>query len=298
MTPDILVIGALHLDVIVNAPRFPQPDETIVGTTVSYQLGGKGGNQALAAARMGAAVAMAGRIGNDDFGRRIVQTLEASGVDFGRVRQVDGPSGMSAAVLDTGGDYGAVIVSGVNVGIDPAEIALPPSLKLLLLQSEIPSEVNQAVISRSPVNCRVILNAAPFRAAELNDRRLMERVDILVVNRLEAAQHLGLGKEFDARQAVKRLLGRGPSAAIVTLGADGLVACTREGCFALPGIGVEPVSTHGAGDAFIGALGAELMRAADLRQAAEFAQGAAALAVAGFREGVDRERVLGFLRQQ
>lgn len=299
MHPEILVIGALHLDVIVDAPHFPRPDETVVGNSVSYRLGGKGGNQALAAARMGSSTAMAGRIGTDEFGERIRRSFKDSGVDDRQVRQVAGSTGMSVAIIDSGGDYGAVIVSGVNSGIDPSEITIPRSLKGLLLQCEIPPMVNNAAIARAPRDCCVILNAAPYRDHALAEREAIERIDVLVVNRVEAAQHAGLDETaLDAERAAERLIERGPANVIVTLGGEGLLARTEDARFELPGFDVDVVSTHGAGDAFIGALAAELTRTPDLRPAAEFAQAAAALTISTRPEDrarLDRKKVLDFL---
>ena len=301
MHPEILVIGALHLDVIVDAPHFPQPDETVVGNSVSYRLGGKGGNQALAAARMGSSTAMAGRIGTDEFGERIRRSFKDTGVDDRQVRQVAGSTGMSVAIVDPGGDYGAVIVSGVNTGIDPSEITIPRSLKGLLLQCEIPQMVNHAAIARAPRDCCVILNAAPYRDHVLAEPEAIGRVDVLVVNRVEAAQHAGLDQTaLDADRAAEKLIECGPANVIVTLGGDGLLARTKDACFELPGINVDVVSTHGAGDAFIGALAAELTKTSNLRSAAEFAQAAAALTIStrpGNRATLDRKLVLDFMNE-
>ncbi len=301
MHPEILVIGALHLDVIVDAPHFPQPDETVVGNSVSYRLGGKGGNQALAAARMGSSTAMAGRIGTDEFGERIRRSFKDSGVDVQLVRQVAGSTGMSVAIVEHGGDYGAVIVSGVNSGIDPSEITIPRSLKGLILQCEIPQIVNRAAIAGAPRDCCVILNAAPYRDDALVGPEAIGRVDVLVVNRVEAAQHAGLDETaLDANRAAERLIERGPANVIVTLGGDGLLARTKDACFELPAFDVDVVSTHGAGDAFIGALAAELTRTSNLRSAAEFAQAAAALTISTRPEDrarLDRKKVLDFLNE-
>ncbi len=301
MHPEILVIGALHLDVIVDAPHFPQPDETVVGNSVSYRLGGKGGNQALAAARMGSTTAFAGRIGSDEFGERIRRSFKDSGGDDRQVRQVAGSPGMSVAIVDPGGFYGAVIVSGVNSGIDPSEITDPRSLWGLLLQCEFPPMVNSAAIARAPKDCRGILNAAPYRDHALADPEVIGRVDVLVVNRVEAAQHAGLDETaLDAERAAVRLIESGPANVIVTLGREGLLARTKDACFELPGIDVDVVSTHGAGDTFIGALAAERTRTPSLRSAADFAQAAAALTISTRPEDrarLDRKKVLDILNE-
>ncbi|MCX7889936.1 MAG: PfkB family carbohydrate kinase [Rhodobacteraceae bacterium] len=279
MAPDILVAGALHLDVVVTAPRLPRLDETLAGRSVAYPLGGKGGNQAVAAARMGAAAAMAGRVGTDAFGAALLDALDAAGVDRRQVERVSGDSGMSVAIVTDGGAYGAVTVSGVNAAIDPARIELPAGLKVLLLQNEIPEAANLALAARArAAGIRVILNAAPMRPTAPD---LIALADLLVVNRIEAADLSGVPAEgLDPGSAARALVAAGAGAAIVTLGAQGLVACDGGAPFALAAPPVTPVSSHGAGDAFIGALAAELSRGAPLRAALGFAQAAAALTVA------------------
>ena len=301
MNPDILVIGAMHLDVIVDAPHFPQPDETVIGRSVSYRPGGKGMNQAMAAARMGVPTSMAGCLGSDQFGERIRRSLGESGIDDRMVTEIDGPTGMSVAIVDSTGEYGAVIVSGVNNTIDSSGMVMPSSLGGLVLQSEIPPAVNHVAIARAPEGCRVIFNAAPYRDGELADREVMGRVDVLVVNQIEAARHAGLDETvLDLGLATGRLMERGPASVIITRGGEGLFVRTPDGCLDLPGIAVEVVSAHGAGDAFVGALAAELVTGGDLRKAVEFARAAAALAVATpyvDRAGLDRGQVLEFLER-
>jgi ribokinase len=291
--PSILVVGALHLDVVVDAPHLPAPDETVVGHAVAYRFGGKGGNQAVAAVRMGARVAMAGRVGPDRFGEQVLAALDAAGVERSRVLTVPGASGMSVAIVDAAGDYGAVIVSGVNRDIDGAAVAFPGGLRTILLQGEVPEAVNLAIAARAAPDVRLILNAAPARpvAAEL-----LARVDVLVANRGEAATLSGTD---DPQEAAARLLSQGARAVIVTLGAGGLV-CATPGAppLVLPAPRVDVISTHGAGDAFTGALAAELTRGGGLTEALVFAQGAAALTVAthpDLRDAVTPGAVRAFL---
>lgn len=268
----ILVCGSLHLDVVVTAPRLPRLDETLAGQGVSYPFGGKGGNQALAAARMGASVAMAGRVGNDAFAATLLAALDAGGVARRLVQQGEGPSGMSVAIVDASGGYGAVIVSAANLMIDPALIEVPPGTTHVLLQNEIPEAVNLTVARKArAAGARVILNAAPARSMPAE---LLSLTDLLIVNRVEAGD-LAAGTPADSAKA---LAARGPGAVIVTLGADGLLLWDGT-LTTLPAHRVKVVSTHGAGDAFVGALAAEWARGGDLRQAAAFGQAAAALHV-------------------
>lgn len=273
MGPEVFVVGALHLDVVVDAPHLPAHDETVVGSAVAYRFGGKGGNQAVAAARMGARVAMAGRVGRDQFGAQILAALEDAGIDREQVITVIGASGMSVAIVDARGDYGAVIVSGVNRDLDGAMVRVPAGTRAVLLQNEVPEAVNLAVAEKAD-GARVILNAAPARGVA---EALLARVDILVVNRGEASALAGTD---DPVEAAQRLRTGGPNVVVVTLGAEGLVMSSRDGVAHMPAPAVSVVSTHGAGDAFTGALAAELARGAALPEALRFAQGAAALTVA------------------
>jgi ribokinase len=278
--PDILVAGALHLDVVVDAPRLPRLDETLPGTRVAYPVGGKGANQAMAAARMGGRVAMAGAVGADAFGPRILSALDAAGVDRTGVAVLPGESGMSVAIVEASGGYGAVIVTGANARIDPAAVAVGPGLRLLVLQNEIPEAANLALAHRAVgVGARIILNAAPARNIATD---LLRMTDLLVVNRVEAADLTAMPEDrLDPAGAAGALRRAGPRAVIVTLGADGLwLAADGAAPRHLPAFPVQAVSTHGAGDMFTGALAAALSRGAEIAQAARFGQAAAALHVA------------------
>ena len=273
MAPEILVVGALHLDVIVTAPHLPARDETVIGSAVAYAFGGKGGNQAAAAARMGARTAMAGRVGRDGFAATVLAALDAAGVERAGVRSGDGATGMSAAMIDSAGDYAAVVVSGVNRDIRADEVDLPANLPVLILQNEIPEAVNAALVARLGPATTLILNAAPARAVSA---AVLQRTDILIVNRVEAAMLTGQSPEdLNPDAAVRALTALGPKSVIVTLGAEGVVASG----FAAPACKVKVISTHGAGDAFTGALAARIAAGDALPAACRFAQAAAALHV-------------------
>jgi ribokinase len=271
----IFVVGALHLDVIVTAPRLPALDETLVGQNVRYAMGGKGGNQAVAAARMGASVAMAGRVGSDAFGVQLLAGLRGAGIDVAAVVQGAGASGMSVAIVQAGGEYAAVIVSAENLKIDSEDIEFPNETEILLLQNEVPEVVNVTLAARArSAGVRTVLNAAPARA--LPDH-LLRNLDVLVVNRGEGSSLLG--QILPPRQAAKRLNEMGPASVILTLGADGLALSENGQVTILPAHQVQMISAHGAGDAFIGAFAAEWARGTGLFQAASFASAAAALHV-------------------
>lgn len=254
----VLVCGSLHWDTVVRADRLPALDETLPGSGVDYRFGGKGGNQALASAKAGARVAFIGAVGGDDAGDRMLAVLDGAGIERGGVARIDGASGMSVAIETAAGEYGAVVVSGANARVE-AGGALPADVAVALIQNEVPEDANLALARVLPRHVTLILNAAPARTV---GAELMARVDVLVVNRVEAAQ---MG---DAALAAP--------VAIVTRGADGL-DLHRDGTVthrAAPV--VEAVSSHGAGDAFCGALAAALACGAQLEDAIEGAQAAAA----------------------
>lgn len=275
LKPVILVAGSLHLDVIVEASGLPRPDQTLTGRSVSYAFGGKGGNQAVASARAGAAAHMAGAVGSDDFAVTLRAALDADGVGQDGVQSHPGASGMSVAIVDPAGVYGAVIVSGANLLFRPEVVAFPRNCRALVLQNEIPEAANLNLARRAAsAGIQVILNAAPARDISVE---LFKLLDLLVVNRGEAADLLGLTEAgLNPVIAAKALAALGPKASIVTLGADGLAS---DG-FTQAAFPAKVISTHGAGDSFVGALAAEWARGAALDQAARFAQGAAALHVA------------------
>ena len=276
----LLVAGSLHLDVVLRAPHFPGLDETVSGSSVDYVFGGKGGNQALSAARMGAEVHFAGRAGSDLFGDMIRETLDASGVGLSQLQRDAGPSGMSAAIVNSDGEYGAVIVSAANLNIAAHQVTIPEGTSLVLLQNEIPDEVNLAVaLKAKAIGAKVWLNAAPARKIS-ND--LVEAIDLLIVNKVEA--------EFYARLGFAVNL-------LKTLGADGV---SYEGV-QYSGFPVDVVSTHGAGDMFVGALASQVVYGTNMVGAIKFAQAAAALHVSSQldkRKKLNNQAVTTFLAAQ
>lgn len=287
---EVVVFGSLHLDIMVQAPGRPRLGETMVGQGWSLKEGGKGGNQAVEAARHGARAAMVGAVGADDFGTRLVTHLQQHRVDTRMVRIVPGAaSGMSVALVEPQGDYGAVIVSGVNLTLGPEAVAAAGAIiggaRWLLLQNEVPEAANIAAAEAAHAGgCRVILNAAPMRELPL---ALLARVDVLVVNAVEAEALCGSPVETaaGAAHAAKALLGLVPCA-IVTAGGDGLAIAGRDGAHdTVPAHDVVVCSTHGAGDAFVGALGARLAAGVSLREAVRYANAAAALVVAAPPDG-------------
>ena len=289
MAGKILVVGSLHLDVIVHSSRLPKPDETLLGDKVSYRFGGKGGNQALAAAKIDVQVFMAGRIGTDNFGKQIYDTLSNQNINLDGLKIVDEATGMSVALIGSDGIYSAVVVSGVNQTIELSEIAVPDDLTVLVLQNEINTDANFEIIKKVPKSTFVILNAAP---ALTPNKDFFERIDILIVNQLEAKMLLNEEPSiFNNLDALRKLQNLGPKEVIITLGAEGYTGISKNGeIFSEPGIKVDVLSTHGAGDSFVGTLAAFICKGEPINIAAQYAQASSALHV---KTPIDqREKIL------
>ena len=289
MAGKILVVGSLHLDVIVHSSRLPKPDETLLGDKVSYRFGGKGGNQALAAAKIDVQVFMAGRIGTDNFGKQIYDTLSNQNINLDGLKIVDEATGMSVALIGSDGIYSAVVVSGVNQTIDLSEIAVPDDLTVLVLQNEINTDANFEIVKKVPKSTFVILNAAP---ALTPNKDFFERIDLLIVNQLEAKMLLNEEPSiFNNLDALRKLQNLGPKEVIITLGAEGYTGISKNGeIFSEPGIKVDVLSTHGAGDSFVGTLAAFICKGEPINIAAQYAQASSALHV---KTPIDqREKIL------
>jgi ribokinase len=277
---EVIVCGSLHLDILVEAPHLPRLDETAVGRAWRQVCGGKGGNQAVQAARLGARTAMIGRVGSDDFGDRLLANLDRAGVyRTGIAIDASIGSGMSVAIVDANGDYGAVIVSGANLAIAPEDIAAYweqlGGARVLVLQNEVPHAVNVAgARAARSVGALVVFNAAPARDCA-ND--LLDLVDVLVVNRIEAEMLSGKAVS-DRRSALSVMadLGADHRTVIVTLGGEGLViAAAGQAPVEMAARPVTVVSTHGAGDCFVGALAARMATRDTVIEACRFANEAA-----------------------
>lgn len=283
MPPIVLVIGSLNYDIMITAPGLPMRDETLVGTGWAPKFGGKGGNQAVAVAHAGAC-RMVGAVGADGFGDFLRLGLAAGKVQHSFVQTANAPTGISVAIVDPNGDYGAVIVSGANAVIDPSPLADPAlwdGVTLLLLQNEVPEPLNLAAAKIARARAiPVILNAAPARPLGAD---FVALVDVLVVNAVEA-EMMGTGPVTDltsASLAAETLAARF-AAVVVTAGANGLAAWSAlDEAFSVPAQPVEVQSSHGAGDAFTGRLAAALAQGASLQAACDAASKAAARLVAG-----------------
>jgi ribokinase len=302
----VVVLGSLHLDILVHASDRPKKGETLPGSAWGYKAGGKGGNQAVAAAQFGARASMIGRVGNDDFGKRLLSHLRDAAVDAEHVcTDPEAGSGMSVAIIDAEGDYGAVIVSGANLRLSNKDLEearqVIGSAQVLVLQNEILESTNVAAAKLAKENrIRVILNAAPARPL---GPELSAYVDVLVVNAVEAEMICGVAvTDLSAATEAAVLLSDQVANVVVTAGGLGLAVAERgDTPYAEPAHSVKLVDTHGAGDAFIGALAARLANGVSVTDAVRFANAAAALFVsmpADQKKTVTSDRVIRFLSER
>ena len=277
--PKIAVVGSLNLDLVVPVPHHPRPGETVLGGALAEHPGGKGANQAVAAARLGAQVAMVGMVGADAVGGRLRAALAAERVDVERVLVAEGSaSGQALVAVNTSSGENSIIVSpGANGALTPEHCAAAGALlrdaQVTLLQQEVPAATVEAAARLA--GGLVLLNPAPARELP---RGLLEMVDVLVPNRRELAALVGSPlPDLHAVADAARTLG-GPAAVVVTLGADGALLCAEGAVHVVPPLPVEAVDTTAAGDAFCGALACALAEGRALHEAVRLANAAAALA--------------------
>lgn len=264
--PDILVVGSLNADLVVRAPRFPQPGETISGEDLQVIPGGKGANQAVAAARLGANVSMLGRVGKDGFGDFLLDNLKSNHVDSQLVRRDDASTGTATIVVDANGQNSIVLSPGANGKVSVADVENATFLhhELLLLQLEIPIPAVLAAAQRARKNnVRVILNPAP--AKQLPDE-LIALTDFLIPNETELSLLTGMDVRdlSSAEAAARALLRRGAKHVIVTLGSRGALIVNTETSTHVDTFQVDVVDTTAAGDAFIGGFATKLLESVSL----------------------------------
>jgi len=276
MRRNIVVVGSLNADLVARVPEFPSPGETVTGTSFDIYPGGKGANQACAAARLGAPVHMVGRIGDDSHGRLLESQLAGTGVDTSQV-VVDhtAPTGTALITIEDSGQNEIVVVPGANGEVSARDIercrGLIESAAFLLLQLEVPLEaVEAAAWLAHEAGVVVILDPAPARSEAIS---LLPLIDYVTPNETELA--LLTGNQGDAES----LIGHGTRNVVAKLGAGGarLVNATREHVWI--GLEVEPVDTTAAGDVWNGAFAAALADGKDVESAGDFANAAAALSV-------------------
>ncbi|WP_409489568.1 ribokinase [Amycolatopsis sp. cmx-11-12] len=270
MTSQVLVIGSANADLVVPVDRRPGGGETVLGGDTVLSPGGKGANTAVAAARLGADVALLGAVGDDPYGELLKRSLGESGVNTTPLRTSERPTGIAYITVTPDGENSILVSPGANSGLRPEDIDLDGA-EIVVLSLEIPLEtVEHAVAKAAEAGVRTLLNLSP--AAELSAKTL-ENLDVLLVNEHEAAFLLGGEADF------LKLLDLGPKAAVVTLGAKGAAVVTADGVTEVSSPKVEAVDTTGAGDAFAGALATSLAKGDELADAARKAVKVAAITV-------------------
>ena len=276
----VVVCGSLNMDVIVQSKRRPLAGETILDGKVSFLPGGKGSNQAIAAARLGARTAMLGTVGNDVFGKTLRDVLVDNGVDAAGVKVVRGETTGVAVIQVAEGNNAITGAAGANARFAKPMIDREPRRgEIWVAQFETPLTTTEAVFRRArAAGARTILNLAPMVR---HPKRLLKLVDIAVLNEIELAQATGIKITSTSSQAVIAAACRrlGPATVIATLGGRGLVMVSLDGVVALPALKAKVVDTTGAGDCFVGALAARLVSGASIIDAARYANAAAACSV-------------------
>ncbi|MFH1706418.1 MAG: ribokinase [Planctomycetota bacterium] len=280
----VTVIGSSNIDLVVKSPGLPAPGETVLGGEFFQAFGGKGANQAVAAARAGATVRFIGSVGDDDFGRAMRANLTGDRIDITGLKTVPGaPSGVALILVDGRGENMIAVAPGANSCLTPADIdaarPLITGAAIVLLQLEIPlATVYRAIAVAHAAGVPVALNTAPAPQGGL-DRAALTQVAYCMPNRRELVGLTGLAEDRPVDAAAARLRAMGPATVIVTLGAQGVYYTGPAGEGRVAARKVTPVDTVGAGDCFAGCCAAALAEGCPLAEAIAFATAAAALSV-------------------
>ena len=280
----VFVLGSINLDAVARVDDLPRPGETVAGKSLELFLGGKGANQAVAAARMGAATRLMGAVGGDDSGAGLKAKLAGYGVQVADVAELQGaPTGQAHVWVADNAENMIVVTAGANAMITPQQVAATPieGQRVLLCQLETPATAIEALFRAGAAKGALrILNAAP---ALPQGAALFPPTDILIVNQTELASYAKLDREpvklEEVSVASRKLMSRPDQTIIVTLGAAGAAVVRRDEAFLVEGKKVKAIDTVGAGDCFCGALAATLSQGLDLGEAVELANAAAALSV-------------------
>lgn len=303
MKPRITVAGSVNMDLVFRTPRMPALGETLHGHEFRQIPGGKGANQAVAAARQGADVSFIGAVGDDGFGDVSRQTLAAEGIDLHYLARVAGvATGVAGILVEDGGDNSIVLAAGANATVSVAQIEAARdaicNAGMLLCQLETPvASVTRAIQIAHDAGVKVILNPAP---AQDLDPALLAQVDYLILNETEATQlsQIEVTDQTSARYAAEKLLALGTGAVLLTMGGHGaLIAQTGE-CLFIPAIKVNVVDTTAAGDTFVGAFAVGIANGLSIADASREAQYTAALTVTrlGAQTSIpQRQEVLDFM---
>ena len=279
----VVVCGSLNMDVVVQSPRRPAMGETLPGATVSLLPGGKGLNQAVAAARLGVPTAMIGAVGNDAFALSLRGFLADNDVDSSGVREVSGPATGVAVIEIVRKDNAITVASGANLHFTRQMVRVAPSAdEVWVAQFETPLAETQAILKRArSAGARTVLNLAPFLPFPDS---LVRRLDVAVLNEIELSQATRTTLRATSAlshvvAACQTLRAKGARVVVATLGARGAVVVSADGAAAIPAFRAKVVDTTGAGDCFVGALAARMAQGATPVEAARFASAAAACSV-------------------
>jgi len=287
MAGEVLVMGSFVADLAFRAARLPAWGETLMGESFAMGPGGKGSNQAVAAARAGAEVRFFSKLGNDAFGRLARETWAADGIDASLVRDCETPTGAAAILIDAArGENAIIVVPGACFTLTPGEVESAKdaigAAKVFLTQLELPLDaVERGLQIARTAGVKTILNPAPASGSPLPDG-MIALADFLIPNETEAGMLTGVAVESfeDAERAANALLARGARTVIVTLGARGSLLRSGDGTTLIPAFDAGPVvETTGAGDAFCGAFAAALAEGLEVTHAARFASAAAGISV-------------------
>ncbi|KPC96395.1 ribokinase [Streptomyces sp. NRRL F-6602] len=274
----IAVVGSLNLDLVTSVPHHPVPGETVLGGDIAQHPGGKGANQAVAAARLGGEVAFVGRVGDDDAAEVMLRAARDQGVDVGHVRRTPAtPTGRALIAVSPQGENTIIVSPGANARLTAADCAAAADTlgraRVTVLQQEVPDEANHEAAQLS--GGTVLYNPAPA----VPGAEIPSGVDLLVPNRTELGALAGLATEpvtlDEVASAARRL--RGAAAVVVTLGGDGVLLCEGSAHLHIPAFPVTALDTTAAGDSFCGALAVALAEGRPLEDAARFAAAAAAV---------------------
>ncbi|MFE7647558.1 ribokinase [Streptomyces phaeoluteigriseus] len=282
---DLLVVGSANADLVIGVERRPAAGETVLGSDLAVHPGGKGANQAVAAARLGARTALLARIGDDAYGRLLLDSQRAAGVDTVGVLVGGAPTGIALITVDPSGDNSIVVSPGANGRLTPEDVRAAAGLfhasRVVSAQLEIPLETVVEVVRSLAPGSRFVLNPSPPRPLPAE---VLAACDPLIVNEHEAKVILGA---VDGGAAVgdrpedwaRVLLAKGPKSVVVTLGSQGALVASAEGVERVAAVRVDAVDTTGAGDSFTAALAWKLGAGSSLAEAAAYAARVGAVAV-------------------
>lgn len=282
--PNVVCLGSLNMDLVLQVQRAPMEGETVQGESISYVPGGKGANQAVSCARQGARVRMVGQVGPDHHGKTLCDALAQDGIDVcGVVTDANEPTGVAVVMVEATGLNRIVVIAGANakLSLDEAQLAQCLSdAQFLVMQFEVPlAQILQAAQVASRLGCKVVINPSP---AKTLPEALWPLVDLMIVNESEAHFLTGLSPDTDPQLAAevgRRLLAKGVSCAVVTLGALGAVATSSDGSTYHPAPQVRVVDTTAAGDTFLGVVTVAMARHLSLTSSVDMGIRASALCV-------------------